>query len=81
MKQKAKLLKKGKAADSEGIVAEIVKCGGPVLMEAIASLFTDVLAEEKEPPASWRHSRVTVLFMKGDPKLPQNYRPISVLPI
>ena len=33
------------------------------------------------PPADWKHTRIKVLLKKGDPQLPGNYRPISILPI
>eukprot|EP00959_Pyramimonas_sp_CCMP1952_P418387 8764923-Pyramimonas_sp.AAC.1 len=34
-----------------------------------------------EPPDPWRHACVKVIFKKGDPTLPENYRPILILPI
>eukprot|EP00959_Pyramimonas_sp_CCMP1952_P438797 9186506-Pyramimonas_sp.AAC.1 len=59
VRRQARRLKKRGAADSEGIVAEMAKYGGLPLIEAIAALFNDVLAEGAEPPASWKHSRAT----------------------
>ena len=74
-------LKKGKAADSKGIVAEMFKVGGEYLKQVLADVFTSILVHGDEPPESWRHNCVKVLFKKGDPKLPGNYRPITILPI
>ena len=73
-------MSKRKAADSSGIVVEMLQAGGTALREAIAELFTDVLNGE-EDPASWRETRLKVLYKKGDPKLPENYRPIAVISI
>ena len=32
-------------------------------------------------PEEWCISRLTVLFKKGDPELPKNYRPIAIVPV
>ena len=74
-------MKNGKAADSVGIVAEMVKVGGKRLQEALADLFNEVLLENAAPPAEWKHTRIKVLLKKGDPQIPGNYRPISILSI
>ena len=36
---------------------------------------------QAEFPQSWKQSKVVPLLKKGDPILPQNYRPVSLLPI
>ena len=64
-KQLTKMSKR-KAADSSGIVVEMLQAGGTALREAIAELFTDVLHGE-EDPASWRETRLKVLYKKGNP--------------
>ena len=76
-----KLMKKGKAADFAGIVAEMLKAGGEKLKSVIADLFNEVLLHKAVPPTEWKHTRIKVLLKKGDPKLLSNYRPISILPI
>ena len=81
VRTQVKKLKKGKAADSAGIVAEMFKDGGDYLLEVLAHVFTSILADGEEPPQTWRHTCIKVLFKKGDTKLPSNYRPISILPI
>ena len=70
-----------KAADSKGIVAELLKHSSDKLLEAIALLFEDVVKPQAMPPESWKQTRLKVLFKKGDPRNVENYRPISVLPI
>ena len=74
-------MEKGKASDSAGIVAEMLKAGGDYLLEVLARVFTSILADGEEPPKTWRHTCIKVLFKKGDPKLPSNYRHISIVSI
>jgi hypothetical protein len=75
------MMKNGKAADSNGIVAEMLKMGGEKLQAIITDLFNEILVRKAEPPEEWKRTRIKVLFKKGDPQLPSNYRPISILPI
>ena len=79
--QAMRRMKNGKAKDGSGVVAEMVKQGGRTLHEAILKLFNDVLVPGALPPESWRRTRLKVIFKKGDPKLPNNYRPIAILPV
>ena len=79
VRRQVKKLKKGKASDSVGIVAEMLKAGGDYLLEVLARVFTSILADGEEPPQTWKHTCIKVLFKKGDPKLPSIYRPISIL--
>ena len=76
-----KKMKAGKAKDASGVVAEMLKHGGGALQTSILELFNEVLAQGTSPPDSWRQTRLKVIFKKGDPKLPKNYRPIAILPI
>jgi hypothetical protein len=71
----------GKAADTSGIVAEMLKQDTPVLHSAILDLFNDVLTLSRPPPDQWNITHLTMIFKKGDPKLPGNYRPIAIIPI
>ena len=73
-------MKTGKASDSSGIAAEMLKIDCPILQEMVLDLFNEVLTSRVIPP-TWRTSRLIVLFKKGDPKLPANYRPIAILPV
>ena len=74
-------MKKNKAGDDAGLVAEMLQYGCHELRDILAQLFTRILNFGTEPPESWKQSFVTILFKKGDPKLPGNYRPICLLPI
>ena len=74
-------MKKRKAADSRGIVVELLQCGGEELFELIAEIFTDVLQPQAEVPSNWKETRLKVRMKKGDAQLPENYRPIAIIPI
>ena len=49
-------------------------------MDTIAKLFTDVLTKG-ETPTKWRLVLVKVLFKKCKKHIPDNYRPVSIVPI
>ena len=50
-------------------------------MDVLLELFNNVLLEKNGPPAAWKHSVISVIFKSGDPTLPQNYRPICIIPL
>lgn len=81
VRKQLRAMKRNKAADEAGIVAEMLKEGGDDLMDALACLFTEVLKPGAKVPLSWCSSSIRVLFKKGDPKLPANYRPVCIIPI
>jgi len=76
-----KSLKRGRAKDSNGIVAEMIKTGGPVVTNVLLELFNEIIKPNASAPSSWKKVVIKVLFKSGDPKLPQNYRPIAIIPI
>ena len=76
-----KQMKLGKVHDTSGIAVEMINISCPLLHEMILELFNDVLRPDAQPPSDWKSSRLVVIFKKGDPKLPGNYRPIAILPI
>ena len=47
----------------------------------MAGLFSDLLYGRKLPTDAWKRGRMTVLFKKGDAEFPQNYRPLSIVPV
>jgi Reverse transcriptase (RNA-dependent DNA polymerase). len=51
------------------------------LLQVIADFFSDLLSGAMETPSNWRLSKLKVIFKKGRPDLPQNYRPILILPV
>jgi hypothetical protein len=74
-------LKRDRAKDESGIIAEMLKDGSRSLLETILEIFNDVLLFNADVPNAWRKSKIVVIIKKGDPKLPANYRPIAILPI
>ena len=47
----------------------------------LLDLYNKVLTQTMEIPKSWKHSVITVLYKNGDATLPQNYRPICIIPL
>lgn len=76
-----KKLRKGRASASDGLIAEMLKTECNELLEVIAEKFTDILCGASLCSASWRRSKLVVLFKKGDPSLPKKYRPIAIIPV
>ncbi len=64
-----------------GIVAEMIKAGGDELEAALLNLFNDISDPQAMPPEKWRKNVIKVLHKSGDVKLPQNYRPIAIVPL
>ena len=73
-----KKMRPGKSRDTSGIAAEMLKIDCPILQQMVLDLFNEVCTSHTLPP-DWRKSRLVVLFKKGDPKMPGNYRPIAIL--
>eukprot|EP00959_Pyramimonas_sp_CCMP1952_P244152 5103888-Pyramimonas_sp.AAC.1 len=71
----------GKAADENGLVAELLCRGSELLMQMIAGVFAAALDPGAAVPACWKASSIRVLFKKGGERLPGNYRPICIIPI
>jgi len=76
-----KHLKRGKARDDSGVFGEFLRDGTDTLRRMVLDVFNDIISFKAPPPATWKCSRLTVIFKKGNPCLPENYRPISILPI
>ena len=55
--QALKKLKPGKAADTNHIIAEMLKLGGLNLRKALLDLFNSILEPNAPTPQQWRHER------------------------
>ena len=75
------LLKRGRTCAEDGLLAEMLKDAGHSMHELIANVFSDLLCDAALLPEEWRISKLIVLFKKGCPEMPGNYRPVAILPV
>ena len=59
----------------------MLKEGGTTLREHLLQLYNDIIQTDALPPKQWKQTTITILHKSDDPKLPQNYRPISIIPV
>ena len=74
-------LRNGRCRDTTGLIAEMLKEGGPTLRTHLLCLYNDVVKADAPPPHDWKHTTISVIHKSGDTKLPNNYRPISIIPL
>lgn len=72
-------LKPGKAPGIDGIPAKLLRSASYILAPALCHIFNNVFLSGVYPD-SMKVAKVIPLFKKGDCTLPENYRPISLLP-
>ena len=68
----------GKASGPDGLNNRIIREIKNEISVPLCSLFNRSLTEGVVP-ASWKVANVCVIFKSGDPSIPSNYRPISLL--
>lgn len=78
IKTALKKCKNKKAAGPGSIPIELIKNGPDILIELIEELFNKCLFGD-QVPKEWNLSYISSIFKKGDKKLCQNYRGISVI--
>jgi hypothetical protein len=76
-----KQLKTGKAADTSGLLAEMLKQGGNTIRSALLTLYNTISQPNAPSPTTWHHTLIKVLHKSGDKTLPGNYRPIATIPL
>ena len=59
----------------------MLKRGHVALVDAIVAYFIGILHGKMDPPSERQEARLAVIFQKGDPQLPKNYRPSSVIAV
>ncbi len=75
----AQQLPKGKAADIKGISNDFISALPPVAFASLAPHFTGLLVDGDCYPEDWTKGITVLLYKAGDPLLPKNYRPITLL--
>ena len=73
-------LKTNKAIGLDRVSARLLKDSANVLAPVLTNIFNRSLASSTYPDI-WKCGKVTALFKTGDRTDPNNYRPITVLPI
>ena len=71
-------LRNGKAAGSDGVACELLKCGGDVLWNGIHELIVHIWNNEIIPE-EWKLAVIVPIYKKGDKMDCANYRGISLL--
>jgi hypothetical protein len=74
-------LKNGRARDGAGVFAEMIKNGGTMLSNVLLGLYNQVISVNTMPPETWKCSTVSVLYKSGEQNKPENYRPITIIPL
>ncbi|CAG9094113.1 unnamed protein product [Plutella xylostella] len=72
-------LKKEKSPGEDSITNDTILAMIEPLTPHLTKLYNDIITQNKTPE-EWKISLITLLYKKGDPKLIDNYRPISLLP-
>ena len=79
IQQCIKVLKNNKAPGYDNIVNEQIKYTAPMMINIYKKLF-NIVFETGIIPESWTIGLIKPIYKnKGDPNLPENYRPISLL--
>ena len=73
-------LKRGKAGGRSGILPEMILCGGAELWDRLLELMREVWAE-KEAVGDWKDAEIVPIPKKGDLRLCDNWRGISLLDV
>ena len=59
----------------------MLKNGGEALKHALLELYNEIIKPNATPPQQWKRTQITVIYKSGDARQPQNYRPISTIPL
>ena len=71
---------RGKAADTRGVNAEMIKHSTGRLNKHVPPQYIKAIKHHEQPP-TWRDTTIKVIYKSGDPSLPSFYRPMCWIPI
>ena len=71
-------MKNNKSGGLDGVVPEMLKCGGEEIVDFLSKLFNRIF-DCGIYPTEWSKAIVVPIFKKGDSNLPDNYRGISLI--
>ncbi|XP_048580104.1 uncharacterized protein LOC116603374 isoform X1 [Nematostella vectensis] len=73
-------LSNAKATGIDKISGKILKCAAHAISPSLTYIFNNSIISNCFPD-EWKMARVLPLFKKGSKTIPDNYRPISILPV
>ena len=73
-----KRLNTGKAGGIDGIVSEMLKAGGTVVVQFLVKLFNRVF-DSGTYPKEWSKAILIPIYKKGNSEVPDNYRGVSLI--
>ena len=80
VKSEIKKLVGKKSSDYMGLTNHLLKTINPVISGYLTDIFNEII-DESHYPESLKVSKVVPIFKDGDPSEPNNYRPISLVPL
>ena len=80
VKKQLQTLDVTKATGHDGLPCVVLKLCAAVLSSSLATIFNTSLTASTMP-LLFKKANISPLFKHGDPSLPSNYRPISLLPV
>ncbi|KAI8518827.1 hypothetical protein Bbelb_020840 [Branchiostoma belcheri] len=79
VKQELRMLNTSKATGLDQLNNRLLKAAADVIAPSLTDILNESLAKQ-EFPEDWKQARVTPIHKAGDRALPNNYRPVSILP-
>jgi hypothetical protein len=73
-------LSKYKATGIDKVSGKMLKAAAPAIAQSLPYIFNSSI-KTCHFPNDWKIARVIPLFKKGERRLPENYRPILILPV
>ena len=72
-------LRNSRARDGAGVFVEMIKNGGPMLLNVFLDLHNRVFSVDTIAPETRKCSTLSVLYNSGQQNKPESYRPITII--